>query len=553
MDFSEYVWSLYRESESGQELIKQWEDITLEGWLNNINKQIEEQAAGEAAQLSSQDADSPNGEATSDSDDVNPDGLDSDIDLVDRDDEGLDHSEIAAVEAVALAARKHTVTVAEEALRTYEKLFRAGIDFSWKQADGEVLSNRLGGDGEGGAELWIHMIKSVSIGLTLAHPNFFLPYLFERKFHRVQRTCEEFGIPLPMLPGRASMEDRALYYFKLNIAFQEFRRLHELSTGEMFAFLYDFADTQIGAENSELPPPGKAWLLLGGAGGPADFEYLDAAEKNWRSNWQGNRDTRNGDICIMYCVSPRKYVHSIWRAVSDGFSDPFFWYYTNVWIGHPIKVPHVTFGEMASDPVLSQKPVMRAHLQGASGKAFTTPEYDALLKIFEHKGFDTTALPRLQLPAIELPDNIQSERDVEDKLIEPLFQLLGYSKADWVRQMRVQIGRRERVIPDYVFGAVEKRGEETGKVIWEAKFRLSSAKEHASAYVQLKSYALRLQAKFMVLAAVEGLWLYEADRSGFRADSFIHKSWQELKSPDAFREVALKVGRQAKLWSKTTS
>jgi hypothetical protein len=136
---------------------------------------------------------------------------------------------------------------------------------------------------------------------------------------------------------------------------------------------------------------------------------------------------RRGDVLLMYNVTPHKRTHSIWRAITDGFIDPFDYSYTLVWIGHPIKTKPVTFKEMKAHPLLAQNAAVRTHMKGPHSGPFTLEEYDAILEIMASKGQDISLLPRPQTvplpPSIELDD----ERDVEVHLVEPLLERLGYS------------------------------------------------------------------------------------------------------------------------------
>lgn len=135
-----------------------------------------------------------------------------------------------------------------------------------------------------------------------------------------------------------------------------------------------------------------------------------------------------------------------------------------------------------------------------------------------------------------------SERDVEIKLIEPFLKRIGYQEKDWVRQMPVSMGRGERNYPDYVFAAQTKKGEEKGSMVLESKFRIGTRRELMDAYCQAKSYALRLQAKTMIVAAVEGIWIFR-DKNGFSLEQTTHRNWKELENPDTLHEVRGVIGK----------
>ncbi|MEI7902847.1 MAG: hypothetical protein WCK89_21585 [bacterium] len=161
------------------------------------------------------------------------------------------------------------------------------------------------------------------------------------------------------------------------------------------------------------------------------------------------------------------------------------------------------------------------------------------------KGQDVLVLPVIargeQMPDLEL----QNERDVETKLIEPLLVRLGYIQSDWIRQMPVKMGRGERNYPDYAFGAKSKRGEESARMVLESKYQLSAHKEFMESFYQVKSYAPRLQCKVMTMAAKEGIWIFTAENGTFDLKRVVHKTWVELVHPDGFREALIQIGRNA--------
>ena len=79
----------------------------------------------------------------------------------------------------------------------------------------------------------------------------------------------------------------------------------------------------------------------------------------------------------------------------------------------------------------------------------TKAYYDRLLALLREKGVDTSGLP--QLDEVEIEDvNLGNERDVELHLLEPLLAEIGFQPSDWIRQMKLRVGRSEKAIPDYV-------------------------------------------------------------------------------------------------------
>lgn len=422
-------------------------------------------------------------------------------------------------------------------------LVKKGIPFEMADNRGRTNVVFTFGDED---EDWYDYVSAVSLGLYQAQPDFFLPYNFRSKFNELAEICDEFDIPLPPVPSKNDKSGRALYYLAVNEAWQEFRRRHDLSPSEMCAFLYDFApEFTTPLDASDLPAPSKAWSITGGKW---DIEFADNATGATVSRWGGNSAVRRGDILVMYLVSPRSCLHSVWRACCDGFVDPFFHYHSVVWISGQVKTKPVALAELKQHPLLSAKPAVRCSFQGPNSKGpWTVEEYDALLEIVKSKGQDISMLPRLpkatDLPTVEL----LVERDVELHLIEPFLKRLGYKKSDWVRNMCIRMGRGERNYPDYAFGANTTRGEESAKMILESKYQLSAHHEFVDSFYQAKSYALRLQAKIMVMAAKEGIWVFPPDKGRFEIGSFIHKSWGELNNPDSFHQILCLIGRETVL------
>ena len=281
---------------------------------------------------------------------------------------------------------------------------------------------------------------------------------------------------------------------------------------------------------------------MGGINDNGDFEFLDQADQHTTARWQGNVETRRGDVVLMWCVTPRSYLHSIWRALDDGFADPFFYFYNSMRIGRCTRLPPVCFKEFMDNPVLATNKSVRAHFQGAGGKPFPLEDYLVLLELLKNKGCETSSLPVPPPHAFAFGERLENERDVEIQLVEPLLTQLGYSASEWLRQMPLRMGRGERNYPDYAVEPNLGRGEESASFLIETKYEIATKQQLEDAFIQGKSYALRLQALAFVLAAKEGIWLYrQAD--GFSAERYQHWTWQEIEHPDRFHELAAELGR----------
>lgn len=437
---------------------------------------------------------------------------------------------------------------------TYERRYRelledAGAGYEWEEGDrpGKLCCVFFGGDEDEGAQAVAASVGSVSTTLHWLEPDEFSPYYFEGRFTLFSEICRTFGIDLPVIPGKLQKRERAIYYLAVNSVLQEFRQRNGLSPQELNAFLYDFAPSYLAVEqDKELPAPQRAWFLMAGVGTTADFDLLDHADETTETSWRGHRDARRGDIAIVWCSSPRAYLHSIWRIVEDGYDDPFTYWYTLVHIGRPMPVHQLKIKDLKGNPVLAKSPMVSAHFQGCAGKYFPPVDYAALLEEVQRRGTDIGLFPRINIPALPAllgDEGILDERQVELRLIEPLLlnKLGYYEESHWRRQVRVRMGRGENVYPDYVIGYRGDRGEERADIIIESKYRIATQKELSEAFLQGRSYALRLQASWLLFGALEGVWLMSRT-DDFKLQTALHWSWEEILEPETFSVLEKTIG-----------
>lgn len=434
----------------------------------------------------------------------------------------------------------------DQAKRVFTKIADEGIIFDLEDEDGKDFGVLYGGgleDASAYGEI-IDSIEPLTAGLHDAHPEFFVPYFFARRFDVLEKVLKQFSLTIPEVPGKLKKRERALFYLGINEILQEFRSHHGLTPGELNAFLYDFAFKNIDFSKSDtLPAPSRVWFIIGG-GKNGDAEFMEAADSKTECHWSGNLETRRGDIILMWCTAPKSCLHSIWRATDSGFNDPYFYYFSTVRVGHQVKIPPIPFSEIKNHPLLSQKSTVKGHFQGASGSTFSIEEYNAVLEILAKKKFDVKKLPLAPRSSALKGVDISNERDVEVKLLEPLLLRLGFSSKDWIRQMPIRMGRGERNYPDYVFGAGTNHGEESAVALIECKFSINKSSELKDAFLQAKSYALRLQSNRFTLADKRGLWIFLQREEGFSVDHFSFNTWEELQHPDLLHELSLLIGKR---------
>ena len=392
-------------------------------------------------------------------------------------------------------------------------------------------------------QFWTSEISFISTVLYSKYPEYFFPYILDCEFDKFTNICNEFNIPIPGVPHKKDWDKRALYYIDLCEALNEFRKINNFSPQDLCAFLYDFAPSILTElEDTELPYPSKVWFV---GGNKNDFDFLDNATLDSKNHWQGNIDAKKGDIVVMYCLSPRSYIHSIWRVIGNGFADPFFYYYSVVALSYPIKIDiQVNQKDLENNSVWSQNPLVRKNLQGINGYPIKYSEYLELLSMFKSKGQNITNLPTIKPTSKFDSEDLNSERDVEIKLIEPFLLLLKYKTTDWIRQMPVKMGRGERNYPDYCFRAITQRGEEFAKMILESKWEIKTNKDLQEAYFQAKSYAIRLQSECFVIAAMEGIWIFYPKKFTYRFDDYLHYNWVDIENPDILHKLKNMIGKK---------
>jgi len=423
-----------------------------------------------------------------------------------------------------------------------EAYFREGVALlSCTDEPGETLEDAAN------CAFWPSDIPTLSIALYCLHPRFFFPYYFYPRFYVLKQIFDEFGIFLPPVPPKKDLDDRFYYYFELCCSFSNFAAQHGIPGELAPAFLYGFAPQALrvnDALTTTLPPPRRAWFVGGGINQNGDFEYLDQVTKSSQTIWAGSPETQPGDIVVMYCLSPRSYVHSFWRALRFGAVEPFRHFYNTIWIGQPEIVAPVSLNEMRKDTVLSLMPLVKSNMQGISGRVITKPYYDRLLALLREKGVDISVLP--QLEGIELEDvSLHNERDVEQHLLEPLLVELGFQSRDWIRQMKLRVGRSEKVIPDYVILPAKRQGNHASRAtwIWEAKFSIRSHRQLQKDFEQAISYARLIGALGVSLLSREGVWL------SLRQDDYAlakakHWSTAQIRTPDSIAEIRAIAGKR---------
>ena len=361
--------------------------------------------------------------------------------------------------------------------------------------------------------------------------DFFKPMLYPSRFDIIQRYCETLGIELPEIPRSNDYKAYLMYYYDVCVVWNKFQANNHMSDAEFCACMYDFAsmndDTQ---EDTLLPEPTNVWFTGAGKDNTIDFKYLDSLGAEGDSVWACNERTKRGDLIIVYCLSPRSYIHSIWRAKSGGVFNPFDFYHCRTTITEGVITPRISIKDLKADEQLSQMPIVKKNLQGLNGVELKAKDYLALLKLIEQKGGNSADYPVLFDTSIVDFGEIKIEKNVEENILIPMLEKLGYIDTDWTRQLSQKAGRDEKAIPDFVFFPRGEKHFENAPMVIEAKLDMSSIREQKKAYKQCQSYAKMLSSKLMAICDKERLIVYQRGKDNlFHEDApCFEEHWMKI-------------------------
>lgn len=376
------------------------------------------------------------------------------------------------------------------------------------------------------------------------------PILLPRRFDIIQRNCDALGIELPDIPRTTDYRVYLTYYYDICSVWNEFQKANEMTDAELCACIYDYATMlQEKPGASELPKPTNVWLT--GASGKGDFAFLDSLGKNAGVNgesiWACNERTRRGDIIVLYCTSPRSYIHSIWRSNSSGIFNPFDYYHCRSTVCDGVLIPPITFKDLRRDEYMSQVPIVRRNLQGVNGIELSAKDYAELMRMVQERGGDVSMLPLLFEGSEVDFGEIKLEKHVEEQILIPMLKKIGYSESDWTRRLSLKAGRKEKAIPDFVFFPKGEKHFENAPMIIEAKLDMAPVQELLNAFRQGLSYARMLRSSLMGICDKERLIVYKVDKNGGvdRSNPIFEDHWVSIYSnPEAGARLNHLIGRE---------
>lgn len=376
----------------------------------------------------------------------------------------------------------------------------------------------------------VGLVPLLSIELNAWCKDLFFPYLYVNRFYDLKKCADYFEIDIPEVPKKSDYRGRCLYYWELCLSLDAFRAENKITMPELCALLYDYAPNLIEKEDKgTMPPPAQAWFIGG---------QIKGYGTHWTSGfWQSSTETKKGDILIHYETSPVSALTCIWTAQVDGVLDPFFKYYSHTYIADKIDIPKISLKELQQDEYFCKHPLVRKKFQGVNGWPVSSEDYSELVRMIKAKGFDASQLPVLYAPSLSYGQDIQVERDVETKLLEPLLKTMGLEEQkDYIRQLPIHAGRGHRVFPDYALHYSDKPDEETARVLIEAKYHMKNNQEIEAAFLQARSYAMLLDSSVIILCDKHCLLIYEK-RQSFDRDRYAKLYWGELEDPDKYNAL----------------
>lgn len=394
-------------------------------------------------------------------------------------------------------------------------------------------------------DLFIYNINYCTLSLSKYQPECFVPYFYQDLYIVFEEICREFCLHVPPVPPRNDYKGRFLHYGEICRVLQEFRVANRMTPAELWAFLYEYANAAIGFCQwlSPLPPaPKHAYFIGGGKGKNGDFSDVQQMllTPGACRRWQCSPEAERGDVCLLYMLAPVSSVKYMLRAVSPGFSDPFFYHYRCIFLGNAQAVPAISLQEMKEDSRFSEISLVRSNMQGVNGRELTEAQYLDFSSFWKEHGLVEYAIPKLPNYTIKTSKVLQKEKDVEEQLIKPLLGNLGYAKNDYIQQWTLKIGRAYRVIPDFAVLPNEKA--ETCRLIVEAKLVVPTRAQLSADMGQARSYARRLNAEYAAVASSEGVWL-ASKQNDFSAESANSYTWDELQQTDNMNRLMRLIGK----------
>ncbi len=387
----------------------------------------------------------------------------------------------------------------------------------------------------------------MSIALYAYLHQFFIPNFFVMQFAYLKKFAEKYEIDLPKIPNRSDYRERCLYYLDVNLALVNFAVENGIEDpAEICTFIYGcelpvIKDEYEAEFDKPMPKvPEQAWILVG--------NYGEGEKEMKHGFWQANELTCKGDIMLFYEKSPVKKLNSVWIALEDGVKDPFFHYYSHTYIGNKIEIPAdkaLTFEDFKASEYFkkenrgSEGNFVSKNFQDVSGWAVTSEDYTEIKRMLGAKGFDTSVLPSLYEPKRLDGVEITNEKDVEDKLLRPLLEEMGWKRnEDYYQQVEFPSGRGTTKRPDFCLHLSKTEKDIEAQVVIEVKKDMKNIEGIEANFYQGQSYAKWGGVRVLVLCDKNQIRVYERNKKNkFDINHYVRFRWEEMQVLEKYNEL----------------
>ena len=158
-------------------------------------------------------------------------------------------------------------------------------------------------------------------------------------------------------------------------------------------------------------------------------------------------------------------------------------------------------------------------MQGINGVELKPSEYNHIVDIGESDAL------KLDYVDLNFDNMFSTEKEVEDGIIKPLLNKLGFSEKDYIQQLYIEFGNHNHaLIPDFVLLPKSYGYYKSAFAVVEAKRSIISSQQLDMAKSQVRSYAKFLGAEFAVIISQEKIWVYSYH------DDYINAVFSEIIS-----------------------
>lgn len=346
-------------------------------------------------------------------------------------------------------------------------------------------------------------------------PELAFPISASLRYDQLVSILTSLGINQNIDPSASQLEK----VLDFNASLAAFASQAKLEPWQIWATIYDFGPKYLLSKENSYPsdPPPKIWIT---AAGSENFDRVDKHTDDSKDVWSINPEARRGDIVMMYCLRPRSAIIAIYRCGSDAYEDP-MWepWGKNQWaeLRDRIAIPQITLQEMKKDRILKDWSLVRTQFKGMLRHRVSNVVWDRIKEIVMEKDdeigkqLSEYSKSAKGIRTIHSAKSNITELAFEEQILIPLLQDLGWQLDKSIKrqhEMRIKVGSGfpQRAIADFV-GFSDTLERQTILIV-ENKRQITTEKHLRDAVEQCESYAGKLRCSRFVIAAPQGIWVY---------------------------------------------